>query len=119
MLKHQKQSDGTMRPADNWKKRMPLDEVLESLIRHVKDLELHHDGYIDQCREKDIHEVLNGCAANINFYHHGIIQDELKKDKPEPVEHYCYNCADEFTGINEKPCDKCEDNNNWQPKESA
>ncbi len=77
MLKHQKQGD-TIRPADNWKKRMPLEEILESLIRHVKDLELHHDGYTDQCRESDIHEILGGIWANATFYHHGICQDERK-----------------------------------------
>ena len=80
MLKHQKQGD-TIRPADNWKKRMPLEEILESLIRHVKDLELHHDGYVDQCRESDVHEILGGIWANATFYHHGICQDERKERK--------------------------------------
>lgn len=34
MLKHQKQSDGSMRPSDNWQKGMPKDVYMKSGFRH-------------------------------------------------------------------------------------
>lgn len=37
MLKHQKQADGQMRAADNWKKGIPLEVYQQSLTRHFVD----------------------------------------------------------------------------------
>jgi hypothetical protein len=38
MHKHRKQSDGSLRASDNWKKGMPQEEYVKSLLRHVMDL---------------------------------------------------------------------------------
>ena len=37
MLKHQKQSDGTLRDSDNWQKGMPQDVSMKSGFRHFMD----------------------------------------------------------------------------------
>lgn len=44
MTVHRKQSDGSLRTPDNWKKGMPPRECFESLLRHVMDIWLEMDG---------------------------------------------------------------------------
>lgn len=44
MLRHQTQADGQQRAADNWQKGIPTDAYMDSLMRHVMDLWLHHRG---------------------------------------------------------------------------
>ena len=41
---HRKQSDGNMRPADNWKAGIPKQKYLESMARHFMDVWLIHEG---------------------------------------------------------------------------
>ncbi len=45
MLKHQIQSDGSLRTSDNWKKGIPKDSYMKSLFRHFLDLWKEHRGY--------------------------------------------------------------------------
>jgi hypothetical protein len=40
-----KLEDGTYREGDNWQKGIPKDSLMDSLIRHTKELELLHQGY--------------------------------------------------------------------------
>ena len=40
---HCVQVDGNIRSADNWKKGMPLQKYIESLLRHIMDVWLIHD----------------------------------------------------------------------------
>lgn len=44
MLKHQKQSDGKIREANNWWSGWSSDVSIDSLTRHVVDLECLHAG---------------------------------------------------------------------------
>ena len=37
MMKHQKQSDGTIRASDNWQKGMPQDVYVKSGFRHFME----------------------------------------------------------------------------------
>lgn len=44
MLRHQKQADGQMRAADNWKKGIPRQAYMESMLRHMFEVwQLHLD----------------------------------------------------------------------------
>lgn len=45
MQEHQRQSDGSIRPSDNWQKGMPFDVYMKSLLRHVIDFWKLHRGY--------------------------------------------------------------------------
>ena len=38
MHKNRKMADGTLRAADNWQKGIPVEEYIESLLRHVMDV---------------------------------------------------------------------------------
>jgi hypothetical protein len=40
MHQHRKQADGQLRPADNWKKGIPVNDYLESMTRHFVDFEI-------------------------------------------------------------------------------
>lgn len=79
MLKHQIQSDGTKREGDNYKKgfgktpKESKDIIFDSLIRHILDLWLEHDGF--QSRD-GIKEAIGGSFFNIMAYWEEIIKDE-------------------------------------------
>ena len=45
MLRHQVQKDGTVRASDNWQRGIPREVYMDSLLRHIVDVWLHHDGY--------------------------------------------------------------------------
>jgi hypothetical protein len=73
MLKHQTQSDGSLRPPDNWKKGIPLDVYFDSLFRHFVELWKMHE----YCREyagDNLEEVL--CAIMFNTM--GYLSEILK-----------------------------------------
>lgn len=59
MKKHQTQSDGQQRAADNWQLGIPPDSLIDSAWRHFMDWWLHHRGYHDEAAE-DLQESL--CA---------------------------------------------------------
>jgi len=75
MLKHQVQSDGTLRSSSNWKKRIPLEAYLSSAWRHLLDWWLQHEGHEAREPQEDalcavlfnaagyLHEVLKADAA--------------------------------------------------------
>ncbi len=66
--KHRRQTDGTLRDADNWQKGMPVEVFMESLLRHVIDVWKLHRGYVAVDRKTgehvDIEDAL--CAAMFN-----------------------------------------------------
>lgn len=78
MKKHQIQSDGQQRAADNWQKGIPKESLMDSKMRHDMDLWLHHRGYSDKANE-DIEEALCAILFNTMAYLKQVL--EAKNDK--------------------------------------
>lgn len=78
MHEHRFQSDGTIRPSDNYKKGIPKEAVTESLGRHALDLRLIDEGYSG--RES---EVATLCAMRFAIDNRLIIK---AKENPELLE---------------------------------
>jgi len=75
MNKHRLQSDGTLRDPDNWKKGMPREVYVESLMRHVHDVWSLHEA----CPvEEGVTLEESICAAMFNL--EGMLH-EILKDK--------------------------------------
>jgi len=75
MTKHRKQSDGELRASNNWKKGIPVEEYIQSLMRHFIDLWLHFDGFPKEARESE-EDAWNGVLFNIQGYAY----ERLKKN---------------------------------------
>jgi len=84
MHKHRFLEDGTMRASDNWQKGFPQEEILKSLVRHVKDLELIAAGYNLTEHGKDVSmtDVLCAIRFNTNAYILSIVKG-LEAQSPE------------------------------------
>ena len=80
---HRKQSDGKMRASDNWKSGIPLQNYTESLVRHMMDVWLTHDG--KTCTDlRDGHiisqeEALCAVIFNAMGYLHELLKQEPKQ----------------------------------------
>lgn len=74
MLEHQTQADGSTRSADNWQKGIPVDAYVDSLLRHVMDVWLHHRDRGDLATE-EYEESL--CAVLFNVQ--GLLYERLKE----------------------------------------
>lgn len=79
MHSHRKQSDGSLRAADNWQKGIPLEAYGDSLVRHMLDFRLHFDGYPDRAVDQDLESVL--CA--ILFNTRGYLFELIKKRRAD------------------------------------
>lgn len=64
MHRNRFQKDGTTRDSDNWQKGIDKDAYVKSLVRHVEDVKLHHDGFADEAVDADLQDVL--CAVLFN-----------------------------------------------------
>jgi hypothetical protein len=71
---HRHQSDGELRPSNNWKQGIPIDTYWHSLSRHIMDLRLIYEKYPGEARTNDILDALCGIKFNVD----GMIF-ELKK----------------------------------------
>jgi hypothetical protein len=79
MMKHQRQSDGSLRSSDNWQKGMPLDVYLKSAFRHFMDWWKEH-----RCiPSKDgVEDALCALLFNVSGYLHELLKAELtQKEK--------------------------------------
>lgn len=76
MKKHQTDSAGNQREADNWQLGMGRDSHIDSKHRHDLDLWLHHRGYADRADEP-LEEAL--CAIMFNTM--GYLLDVLKEKR--------------------------------------
>jgi len=72
MHRHRVQSDGNLRDSDNWKKGMPREEYVRSLIRHVMDFWLVTSGEVPRYDTKvsDPDEIACSILFNIQGYLH-------------------------------------------------
>jgi len=73
MKKHQTQSDGSQRTSWNWQLNIPMEDLLDSKIRHDFDVWLHLDGYSEEATET-LEESL--CASIFNTM--GILKQVLE-----------------------------------------
>ena len=80
MLKHQAQADGELRSSDNWKKGIPREECLKSLLRHTHDLWMIHDGYEGR---DTIDDALCGVMFNTMAYYHYLLEERGYASKHE------------------------------------
>jgi hypothetical protein len=76
MHDHRKQSDGSMRDSNNWKKGIPVDAYWHSLSRHILDFRLLYDGFPEEATSKDMINVL--CAVHFNVC--GLMYELLKAE---------------------------------------
>ncbi len=67
MLKHQTDSAGERRAADNWQRGIPLDSLMDSKWRHDMDLWLHHRGHPDEAVEP-LEDALCAIIFNTSAY---------------------------------------------------
>ncbi len=80
MHRHRLQADGTMRDSDNWQKGIPNDAFVRSLVRHVHDVQLIHDGYGELARRDDrdpnpLLAHLSAALFNIQGLIHNVMLD--------------------------------------------
>jgi hypothetical protein len=70
--KHRLQTNGDMRPGDNWQRGIPKDVYMKSLIRHTMDAWKLHRGYtaidIKTKEPIDIEDALSGVMFNTMGY---------------------------------------------------
>jgi hypothetical protein len=73
MHKHRLQSNGELRASDNWKRGIPREVYIESLLRHVMALWLWHDGLADPSMDT-AEDALGGILFNTMGYYHELIE---------------------------------------------
>lgn len=78
MLKHQVQSDGSLRASDNWKKGIPKDAYIKSNWRHFLDLWMEHRGY--KSRE-GVEEALCAIMFNTMGYLYEVLKEKPNGNK--------------------------------------
>jgi hypothetical protein len=77
MHKHRVQSDGNLRPSDNWQKGMDQDAYMKSMYRHFLDVWTLHRGYVATDFDGNIVELQEAlCALMFNVM--GYLYEELR-----------------------------------------
>lgn len=73
MHHHRKQADGQLRSSDNWQKGMSREVYMKSLIRHLHDLWLEHDGFTSR---EGIEDALCGILFNTQGYLFEVLREK-------------------------------------------
>lgn len=82
MLRHQVQADGVLRSSDNWKKGMPPEETVRSLVRHVEDIKLWYEGYGEEMVARcDLEEALCASWFNIQSMLTEVIKERVRRER--------------------------------------
>lgn len=67
MLRHQRLPTGGQRSSRNWQRGIPREAYLQSLLRHVVDVWLQHEGHPTEARE-GLADALCGILFNASGY---------------------------------------------------
>ena len=76
MRQHQTQSDGRLRPADNWQRGIPRESLMDSGTRHFMDWWLHHREYESSAGE-ELQEALCALLFNVMAYLKDVLDEEV------------------------------------------
>jgi len=82
MNKHRVQSNGSLRPSDNWKKGIPKDVYMKSAWRHFMDWWSIHNNLPGR---ETMHDALAGVMFNVMGYFFEVLKEE--RSKPSPPKH--------------------------------
>ena len=77
--------DGSMRAGGNWKSGIPLDSYVGSMLRHVMDLWMLHEGHEVTRPETDHHVTLADALGGILFNCQGYWSETLKSQHGQPT----------------------------------
>jgi len=77
MHHHRMQADGNLRSSSNWQKGIPTDVYAKSLIRHVMQFWLKHDGFVAR-DEKGVELTVEETLCAIIFNAQGYLFERLK-----------------------------------------
>lgn len=81
MHQHRKQADGNTRSSDNWKKGIPIDQYIKSLLRHVFDLwRLHRGVDVRDRKTGEPLSIMDACCGSY-FNLQGYMHETLKLKK--------------------------------------
>ena len=75
MHSHRRQSDGNVRPSDNWQKGIPLDAYMKSLWRHLIEVWSLHRLETGE-RDFSIEEALCAIIFNASGYLHELLKGQ-------------------------------------------
>ena len=78
MHKHRKQSDGNMRPSDNWQKGIPPDAYMKSMFRHFMEVWTQHRKEVK--KTDDLEDALCALMFNVMGY-----LFELQRSSKPPI----------------------------------
>lgn len=78
MHRHRRLPDGSLRSSDNWKLGIPLDSYMESLIRHVWELQLAEQGADPSLWRPGQHDDIEDVACAILFNIQGWLHERMK-----------------------------------------
>ena len=71
--------DGSLRSGGNWKNGIPLDSYVSSLLRHVMDLWMLHEGHTVTRPENGAEVTLGDALGGIMFNTQGYWSETLKR----------------------------------------
>jgi hypothetical protein len=80
MRKHQIQEDGEIRAADNWQQGMPIEDYMDSLLRHVIEAWLWHREHYDELETENMLDALCGVFFNTQ----GLLHELSKLEELQP-----------------------------------
>lgn len=83
MDKHRVQSDGNVRPADNWQKGIPRDVYMKSMWRHFMDVWKAHRGQAISVNHVD---ALMALMFNVQGYTFELLREAGRREADEALE---------------------------------